>query len=90
MLFLNLNILETNKISFASYSFIQKSWSNFNIRAPDAYLAPSYLIATVSPHFSAIEVWFFWITFYFQTMRILPQFTRNSVEISKAFCPLFS
>ena len=26
---------------------LQLSWSNFNFRAPDAYLAPSYLTATV-------------------------------------------
>ena len=30
------------------YSLIQMSWSNFDLRAPDAYLAPSYLIATAA------------------------------------------
>ena len=32
------SILETNKTSFDRYSLIQQSWSNFNLRSPDAYL----------------------------------------------------
>ena len=31
------SILKTNKTSFASNSLVQKSWSNFNLRSPDAY-----------------------------------------------------
>ena len=32
------------------------SWSNFNLRAPDAYLALSYLIATVPKSHEQIVV----------------------------------
>ena len=35
--------LETNKASFASYWLTHKSWSNFNLGSPDAYLVLSYL-----------------------------------------------
>ena len=41
------SILKTNTTSIASCSLIEKSWSNFNLWATNAYLAPRYLIATV-------------------------------------------
>ena len=51
---LELCILETRKIWFSSYSFIQLSWSNFNLWLPDAYFVLCYLIAP-APVTSAVN-----------------------------------
>ena len=55
-----------------SYSLMQKSWSNFNLRSPDAYLVLSYLIATVILYSmqSFCYIWF---------LRVLPPFLQRSL-----------
>ena len=44
----SLHFWATNGRYGFSYLLMQWSWSNFNLRLPDAYLVLSYLIATVS------------------------------------------